>query len=424
MVDRTKGKPVDMKLAGGRIIQGAMTQYGEVMPPPPDRGAGTGWILPVQRLIKELGMELVWNVDQTYLKYPDGRKIVLFLEQGLPFMWFKDFTDLRFALGKSHLTGRKQHEKEEVKVNNILTTVTEDMATLHEGWSTWVEGDVREEDEVFLGTMSCTDGKDVVSPALKERCQWDIHQRGCPKCRKAIGMMRPHRKERSTSRNVLSCDLSGPHPEAIGTKYKYLMVAVLNTGSGGVNLPFVRGLETKSAMSVTRAVSNVIAEVNSMMGMPIVCRFHSDAGSEFWNKEMSQMLDGMGIFQTKTTGYDPQANGRAERHVGWIKRHAASYLVHAGFGLKFRYWALQQAAFFVSMPSFGGQVAGERTHVREQSVGGSATSRCARLGRNGKGGFVSMLGQFFDTGSICGSTKTIWWNEYHYCSMSYTMAGK
>ncbi len=312
-------------------------------------------------------MDLVWNAEETYLKYPDNKKIVLFLEQGLPFMWFKDFVALRYALGKSHLQGRKEYEKPEVTVNHALTSLTEDVVNLHEGWSTWVEGDVREEDEVFLGTMGCTDGKDTVSTTLKEKCQWDIHQRGCPKCRKAIGMMRPHHKGKRTSKNVLSCDLSGPHPESVGTKYKYLMVAVFNTGAGGVNLPFVRGLETKSAMSVARAVSNVIAEINRMMGMPIVCRFHSDAGSEFWNKELSQLLDGMGIFQTKTTGYDPQANGRAERYVGLIKRHATSYLVHAGLGLKFWYWASQQAAYMYrcralevklpeNAPTFGNRV--------------------------------------------------------------------
>ncbi len=139
--------------------------------------------------------------------------------------------------------------------------------------------------------------------------------------------------------------MSGPHPEAVGTKYKYLMVAVFNTGRGGINLPFVRGLESTAANHAVKAVSNTLAEVNSMMGEGVACRFHSDVGSEFLNKEMSRMLDEMGIFQTKTTGYDPQANGRAERFVGLLKRHAISYLVRAGFGLKFWYWAASQAAY-------------------------------------------------------------------------------
>ena len=40
MQERSKGKPVSMKLAGGKVITRAMTQYGKMMPPPPDRGDG------------------------------------------------------------------------------------------------------------------------------------------------------------------------------------------------------------------------------------------------------------------------------------------------------------------------------------------------------------------------------------------------
>eukprot|EP00975_Prorocentrum_lima_P008805 1877916-Prorocentrum_lima.AAC.1 len=51
--------------------------------------------------------------------------------------------------------------------------------------------------------------------ALKEKCQGDIHTRGCEKCRKALGHMRNHHHGKSTSTNVLSADLSGPHSKAI-----------------------------------------------------------------------------------------------------------------------------------------------------------------------------------------------------------------
>eukprot|EP00975_Prorocentrum_lima_P046119 9646339-Prorocentrum_lima.AAC.1 len=49
-----------------------------------------------------------------------------------------------------------------------------------------------------------------------------------------------------------------------------------------------------------------------MAGEQMVVRFHSDAGSEFWNNEVSELLNGNLIMQTKTVGYDPKANGRAE----------------------------------------------------------------------------------------------------------------
>eukprot|EP00975_Prorocentrum_lima_P042270 8882381-Prorocentrum_lima.AAC.1 len=80
---------------------------------------------------------------------------------------------------------------------------------------------------------------------MKERCRGDLHQRGCDKCKRAMGHMRVHKHGTSNSPNVLSADLSGPHPVAIGTRYAYLLVAVFRVGS--TNLPFVRGLPSKTA---------------------------------------------------------------------------------------------------------------------------------------------------------------------------------
>eukprot|EP00975_Prorocentrum_lima_P010443 2218886-Prorocentrum_lima.AAC.1 len=54
--------------------------------------------------------------------------------------------------------------------------------------------------------------------------------------------------------------------------------------------------------------------------------------------------------QTKTGGYDPKANGRAERYVGIVKRKATSYLIHAGMSLILcLYWAAGQAAYLYRM---------------------------------------------------------------------------
>eukprot|EP00975_Prorocentrum_lima_P010065 2145262-Prorocentrum_lima.AAC.1 len=61
----------------------------------------------------------------------------------------------------------------------------------------------------------------------------------------------------------------------------------------------------------------------------MVVRFHSDAGSEFWNKEVLELLNKNLIVQTKTGGYDTTANGRAERYIGILKRKAKPYLIHA-----------------------------------------------------------------------------------------------
>eukprot|EP00975_Prorocentrum_lima_P022468 4726442-Prorocentrum_lima.AAC.1 len=60
-----------------------------------------------------------------------------------------------------------------------------------------------------------------------------------------MGHMRVHKHGNRNSSSVLSADLSGPRPVAIGTMYTYLFVAVFHVGTS--NLPFVRGLPNKTA---------------------------------------------------------------------------------------------------------------------------------------------------------------------------------
>ena len=73
------------------------------------------------------------------------------------------------------------------------------------------------------------------------------YDRECERCREALGMRRQHEKGKSESTNVLSADLSGPHPESVGTQFKYMQVAVFNPGPKQMHLPFARGISTKSA---------------------------------------------------------------------------------------------------------------------------------------------------------------------------------
>ena len=111
---------------------------------------------------------------------------------------------------------------------------------------------------------------------------------------------------------AMSADLSGPHPVSIGTKYTYLMVAVVTTDEPGQNLPFVLGLSSKRGDEVAVALEHIIAEVQSITENPnILTRFHTDAGGEFINKRVQEMLKGKGIFQTSTEGYDPKSNSLA-----------------------------------------------------------------------------------------------------------------
>ena len=73
------------------------------------------------------------------------------------------------------------------------------------------------------------------------------YDRECARCREAIGMRRRHEHGKWEPINVLSADLSEPHPEAAGTKFRYMLVAVFNPGPKQMNLPLVMGISTKSA---------------------------------------------------------------------------------------------------------------------------------------------------------------------------------
>eukprot|EP00975_Prorocentrum_lima_P010626 2257713-Prorocentrum_lima.AAC.1 len=63
-----------------------------------------------------------------------------------------------------------------------------------------------------------------------------------------MGHMRVHKHGKSSSPSVLSADLSGPHPKAVGTGYTSLFVAVFHTEK--TSLPFVIGLPNKTAREV------------------------------------------------------------------------------------------------------------------------------------------------------------------------------
>ena len=56
---------------------------------------------------------------------------------------------------------------------------------------------------------------------------------------------------------------------------------------------------------------------------------------------------------THTGGYDPQANGLAERFIGIIKGRATSYLGHARMSLRFWYWACMQATIVYRLDQLG-----------------------------------------------------------------------
>ena len=94
----------------------------------------------------------------------------------------------------------------------------------------------------------------------------------------ARGLCRKHRRGAgAASTHVLSVDLTGPHPTAIGTTFIYALVAVYYIGIEG-SLPYVQGLSSKNAAEVMAAIIKVIREILWTCGNILILRIHSDAG--------------------------------------------------------------------------------------------------------------------------------------------------
>ena len=105
-------KRIKVGLALNQSMDAGITMGGELMRAPPRTGSPTvpkcGWICPVTRIRKELGMDFLWTargpvVSGGMLKTPvTGVDI-----NGLPYCTWEDFQAIRWALQQSHQMGRK-----------------------------------------------------------------------------------------------------------------------------------------------------------------------------------------------------------------------------------------------------------------------------------------------------------------------------
>ena len=321
--------------------RGVMTWTGEVMMPRDKPTEVQGWILPMIRIVYELGGAVSWDVEIFKIDFPDGR-VVMGIERpdGLRYVNKRDLRWLRNALVKSHLAGRPAAKKvklykmvglgsnEEDYQENVMMLTKEmtDAVEEVEAWRAW-ECQSFEQDAVWIDKLAC-----------------DKYLKDCPTCRLAKTRRRPHwRGAMKEMRLTLCADLTGPHPEVPGVGFRYLLVIVA-IDKEGRRLPFCRGLQSKRGAEVGIAVESIIKEIRVLDPAVEFVRFHTDAGKEFLNSDVEQILKSYKLFQTHTGGYDPQANGMAEKYIGIVKGRAGSYLAHAKMPIICWYWASMQAA--------------------------------------------------------------------------------
>ena len=104
------------------------------------------------------------------------------------------------------------------------------------------------------------------------------------------------------------------------------------------------GLRRKTAQEAAEATAQILARLYSLGAAQLV-RIHSDGGGEFFGSRFQQMTSKLGVWQTMSAPYCPQANGRAERFVQKLKLGAISLLLHAHYPVRFWYLAMREYAY-------------------------------------------------------------------------------
>ena len=148
--------------------------------------------------------------------------------------------------------------------------------------------------------------------------------------------MRPHRRLNpdDVSNAVLSLDLTGPHAPSV-EGFRYALVGIY-TLTSGKSLMCTMGLRRTTAQEAAEATVQILARLYSLGAAQLV-RIHFDGGGEFSGSRFQQMTSKLGVWQTTSAPYCPQANGRAERYVQKLKLGAISLLLHARYPVRFWY---------------------------------------------------------------------------------------
>ena len=149
----------------------------------------------------------------------------------------------------------------------------------------------------------------------------------CKGCLLSEGPQRIHRRVRGVDRatHVLHIGIAGPF-NASYDGFHYFLVGALRLPDIPL-LNDVRMLRTSTSVEVCAALEKITAyfECLSFEGFKItdstrIKRLHSDKAGEFTAPYFERSLSNhRSIYHTFTSGYDPQANGTAERSVGLVK---------------------------------------------------------------------------------------------------------
>ena len=120
----------------------------------------------------------------------------------------------------------------------------------------------------------------------------------------------------------ININFKGPLPRNNGNKY-FLMV-----GDEYSRFPFVFPCPDVSTNTVLKCLRSLF----SLVGMPAYV--HSDRGASFMSRELCEFLSSRGVASSRTTSYNPEENGQAERCNGVIWKGVTKSLKSKNLPLK------------------------------------------------------------------------------------------
>ena len=132
-------------------------------------------------------------------------------------------------------------------------------------------------------------------------------------------------------------DICGPMP-LNWEGHRYVLVLGLRLIDDAPLLISARGLTTRTSVEVTAALGEMIDEFESydLTELPLsngkrILTIQSDRAHEFESRNFTELCRDRGLTHTVTKGYDPAANGTAERVVGLIKSGLRQLLAATAF---------------------------------------------------------------------------------------------
>ena len=120
----------------------------------------------------------------------------------------------------------------------------------------------------------------------------------------------------------INIDFKGPLPTNNGNKYFLMVVDEYS------RFPFVFPCPDVSTNTVIKCLTSLF----SLVGMPAYV--HSDRGASFMSRELREFLSSKGVASSRTTSYNPEGNGQAERCNGMIWKAVTMNLISKNLPLK------------------------------------------------------------------------------------------